>query len=94
MRVDTFKRTQDNWYGNYKITGDARVSDLVEVSFLKLLNTEGSELNWRVCVWGNDDFGLERDFEHEAEAWVTFLEVIGQEYVNQQYLRNNGFIGA
>jgi hypothetical protein len=89
MRVEVFKRTQDDWYGNYKVVGDQRVSDLVEVTFMNLLPT-----GWRVCVWGNDDFGLECDFESEAEAWNIFLQVIGQEFVNQQALRDLGFIAA
>ena len=93
MRVEVFKRTQDDWYGNYKIAGDQRVSDLVEVSFMNLLPDQ-STTNWRVCVWGNDDFGLERDFENETVAWNIFLQVIGMKLVNQQALRDLGFVAA
>jgi len=89
MRVEVFKRTQDDWYGNYKVVGDQRVSDLVEVSFLNLMPS-----GWRVCVWGNDDCGLERDFESESEAWNIFLQVIGMESVNKQPLRDLGFVAA
>jgi hypothetical protein len=93
MRVEVFKRTQDDWYGNYKVAGDQRVSDLVEVTFMNLY--PGSESPaWRVCVWGNDDFGLERDFDNEAWAWNIFLQVIGMEFVNQQGLRDLGFVSA
>lgn len=90
MRVEVFKRTQDEWYGNYKIVGDERVSDLVEVAFLNLMP------GWRVCVWGNDDCGLERDFDSdsESEAWNIFLQVIGMDFVNMQALRGLGFIAA
>ena len=95
MRVEVFKRTQDDWYGNYKIVGDQRVSDLVEVTFMNLLPTTGPEpTNWRVCVWGNDDCGQERDFESETEAWNIFLQVIGMEFVNLQALRDLGFVSA
>lgn len=95
MRVEVFKRTQDDWYGNYKIVGDQRVSDLVEVSFLNLGPTlQPGQPNWRVCVWGNDDCGMERDFENETEAWVMFLQVIGLEHVNRNKLITLGFVSA
>lgn len=81
--------TTDEWYGNYKIKDDARVSDLVKVSFLKL-----SDGNFRCCVWGNDDFGLEFDHPEEAVVWNLFLQVIGMAEVNQAPLRALGFIPA
>jgi hypothetical protein len=43
---------------------------------------------------GDDDFGLEKDFILEVEAWTTFLEVIGQEFVDHDYLISLGFKGA
>ena len=95
MRVEVFKRTRDNWYGNYQVVGDCRVSDLVEVSFVKLLPyEEDNRLNWRVCVWGNDDCGMEKDFEKEAEAWNVFLQVIGLEYVDRADLIKMEFVSA
>ena len=61
-RIRVFKRTTDDWYGNYKITNDARVSDLVEVSVMQLSPWPlGGLTKWRVCVWGNDDCGLKID---------------------------------
>lgn len=87
--VDVFKRTQDNWYGNYKIANDARVSDLVEVSFIPL---EGGE--WRCCVWGNDDLGWEFDHADEATVWNVFLQVIGMPFVNLQPLKDLNFVPA
>lgn len=89
MKVNVFKRTQDEWHGNYKIVGDARVSDLVEVSFMRL-----SDGNWRCCVWGNDDCGKEFDHADEATVWNIFLQVIGWQYVNQQPLKELGFVPA
>lgn len=88
MRVEVFKQTQDDWYDNYKVVGGAGVSDLVKVTFMNL------QSGWRVCVWGNDDYGLECDFESEAKAWNIFLQVIGMEFVNQQALRDLGLVAA
>ena len=95
MKVEVFKKTQDDWYGNYKIVGDCRVSDLVEVSFMSLgPSVLPGQKNWRVCVWGNDDCGMERDFEDETEAWNIFLQVIGHQYVNRVSLINLNFVSA
>lgn len=88
-RVNVFKRTQDNWYGNYEIANDARVRDLVEVSFIPLSNGE-----WRCCVWGNDDLGREFDHADEATVWNVFLQVIGMEFVNLQPLKDLNFVPA
>jgi len=50
---------------------------------------------FRVCVWGADDCGMERDFENrEAEALNTFMQVIGLPDVNFQDLKQLGFVSA
>jgi len=56
--------TTENWYPS--IDGKVRVR-------LLLLSTD----QWRVCVWGNDDFGMERDFPHveRQEAKVLFERI-------------------
>jgi hypothetical protein len=89
-RINVFKKTKDNWYPNYeeRISGDS----LVEVSFMKLYPSEEYPENYRVCIWGADDFGMEKDFVTENEAWVVFLEVIGLEFVNHRELEELGFI--
>ena len=54
----------------------------------------------RTCVWGNDDFGLERDefFKTEKEAHEAYhrriKEVNGWAIVTIKTLREMGFIGA
>ncbi len=68
MRCDVFKRTTDDWYPPY-VLEDGRA--LVRVSFIKLTH---SEYLFRVCAWGMDDFGMEKDFEKEKEAWVCFRD--------------------
>jgi hypothetical protein len=90
--ISVFKETNDDWCGNYRIVGDMRVSDLVHVSFLEL-SWDAASL-WRVCVWGNDDLGLELDFSSRNEAFDTFLKVISWPYVSQKSLRDIGFVGA
>lgn len=64
QRVTKQIRTNESWYP----TKDGQV----QVSFMAL--TDGQ---WRVAVWGGDDFGLEKDFphaeRHEAQALFDLL---------------------
>lgn len=96
MHCDVFKRTSDNWYGNYKIKNDARVSDLVEVSFTVTgPDPRHHQGEFRVCVWGNDDCGMEKDFADDEElAWNCFLQVIGMKDVTKEKLKILGFVSA
>lgn len=94
MRINVYKETDDDWYGNYRVEGDDRVSNLVCVSFTQTGPNPPINGDWRVCVWGNDDFGMERDFEDEATALNIFYQVVGWPKVNQILLRDMGFISA
>lgn len=92
-RVDVFKKTNDDWYPSFEMGGEK----LVEVSFIQLTPwLPAEERIWRVCVWGNDDCGMERDFNPNEEnlAWTTFLNVIGEEYVDMKFLSSLGFVSA
>ena len=94
MKINVYKETDDDWCGNYRVEGDVRVSKLVCVSFIQLRPHPQDEAEWRVCVWGNDDFGMARDFEDETAALNIFYQVIGWPKVNMSLLRNIGFISA
>ena len=89
-----FKRTTDNWYGNYKVVDDCRVSDLVEVTFCGNISLNEQSPIYRVCVWGNDDCGIEFDTENEATAWNVFLQVIGNDDVTMKLLKQLNFMVA
>ena len=92
-RVDVFKKTNDDWYPAFEMGGEK----LVEVSFIQLTPwLPAEERIWRVCVWGNDDCGMERDFQPNEErlAWTTFLTVIGEEYVDMKFLSDLKFVTA
>jgi len=52
-RQDKLIQTSEEWYPT--------VSSQVRVSFL-CLDDKTAPLQWRVCVWGGDDFGMEIDF--------------------------------
>ncbi len=92
---DVFKITDDDWCSNYKIEEYETKKNvkLVEVSLLYLNPPNDKEPDvWRVCVWGNDDFGLELDMEDYEKARETFLIVLNMEKVNQQPLIDMGFV--
>ncbi len=89
MSIHAFKSTSDNWAGNFKIENDARYQGgYVEVSLLKL----GPDFYvHRVCVWGNDDRGMEFDTEDELEAKEVFQKVILMDDVTFEKLQQLGF---
>jgi hypothetical protein len=96
-RVDVFKCTSDDWYGSYKLrtayTGNTEQM-LVTVSFCQTGPNPPTNGDWRVCVWGNDDCGMELDFNDAAKAWQCFQDVIQLEDVTFESLKERGFISA
>jgi len=89
-KIRVFKRTLDDWHGSYKFAGWYNGNKdimLVEVSFLPL-----SDGMFRVCVWGNDDCGKEKDFKDKNEAWECFINVISWDTVNKAELERIGLI--
>lgn len=93
--IEVFKRTLDEWYPSYQLkTANDKLlrEDLVLVSFMQL-----DSGFWRVCAWGQDDMGLERDWpaEEERQAFTTFLQIIGWETVEQRRLIDDfNFVSA
>lgn len=75
--------TNEDWYP----TEDGRVV----VSLIGW--ADGS---WRVCVWGFDDFGLERDWHPsptaQREAQLQFDRIV--DLTTQNELRARGFVTA
>ena len=55
-----FMKTNDNWFSNFP-------GDLVAVEKIHLRNGM-----WRVCVWGDDDFGMEIDVDSSTEMYRIY----------------------
>lgn len=98
-RITVFKECIGEWAPNFKLEGKykGRYANLVAVSFLKLLPYKGEDskeclLKYRVCVWGADDFGMERDFIHRDQALKMFNKVIAQEKISPLFLKDNDFV--
>jgi hypothetical protein len=47
-----------------------------------------------VCVWGNDDFGLERDFDQPGQAMVLYQLIVSRPYPTQEWLKNLDMVPA
>jgi hypothetical protein len=85
----------DEWYPPYRLNGYHRgVKDplLVEVSFI-CLPASGE---WRVCVWGADDFGMERDYPptNMLQAETMFNILLEQQSISVSFLKAQGFWNA
>jgi len=93
-RVDVFKRTSGQWYQNYHLDNDELVDELVEVSFCQTGPCPSENGDWRVCAWGDNGFGIEKDFQEREEAWACFLAVISLDDVTVDRLKELGFVGA
>lgn len=97
MRVDVFKRTSDDWYPSYTLNQYNSGVDhqkLVEVSFTQTGPIPPTIGDWRVCVWGGDDCGMERDFTDKKTAWECFLDVISLDDVTMNSLTERHFVRA
>ena len=75
LRQEKRLLTNENWY-------PTREDGTVKASLLSL-----SDGKFRVCVWGEDDFGLERDYESLLEAREAFKAL--PSVVEQKYLKDS-----
>ncbi len=97
IRANAFKLTDDDWYSNEKLASTCEKyqhkNKLVEVSCLSLPPAKDNDTT-RVCVWGNDDFGLEKDFDNRIDAMTCYIEILSQKVVNKKWLKSIGFVNA
>jgi len=48
--------------------------------------------SWRIAVWGEDDFGMEKSDLSQDEAFTEFRNL--QDGISQSELKNRGFVRA
>lgn len=87
MKIEVYKETDENWFGNYEIDD----KKLVKVMFTQTGPFPPDNGEWRVCVWGTDDFGMEKDFIDHDEAMKCFQTVIQFDKIKQMELIRLGF---
>jgi hypothetical protein len=84
------KPTRDNWCSNFP-------NNQVEVTIYCNM-ASGTNGCWhRVCVWGNEDCGMEKDFfgeEQEKDALSVYAKVMNLDYVDFRHLKEMGFTNA
>lgn len=83
MKRDKRVTSPDNWHPTSD-EGTVRVS--IHHDRLKTKN------GWRVAVWGDDDFGMERDGLDITTAFNMFRRI--KDGVTQSDLRKRGFVVA
>jgi hypothetical protein len=102
MRQAVFKLTNEDWYpsyslGNWYEGAPSGETKMVEVSFIPLLKWEQCpDPGFRVCVWGNDDHGMERDYpsSEQDDALAMFYKIVSWEMVTHDALEADGFTFA
>lgn len=85
-QIEVYKKSSDDWYGNY-------YTELVLIGFTHLIAIPSCNHTeqWRVSAWGNDDFGMIKDFDNRDEAFNCFISVINLEDVTHDSLKELGF---
>jgi hypothetical protein len=79
-RIEIYKKTNDNWYGNYN-------TNEIKLKYIGKL----TDNKFRVACWGNDDFGLERDFDYENDAIKMFELLKYKNFINHKDLYDLNF---
>jgi hypothetical protein len=76
-------KTSENWHPTFP-------DGTLRASLLWMKPTD----QWRVCFWGDDDFGMERDFDSYIDALEVFRKTTSQKDVTASYLDTMGFRNA
>lgn len=84
-----FVKVSEDWY-------PCRSDSTVEVLFITYPKNVAKKygLTFRVAVWGDDDFGMERDYQNEdgSEAFALYMSI--WDGITQKELREMGFHSA
>ena len=97
-KMQVFKLTDEDWYPSFKLAGyyqGKKGLPLISVAYLELSRAPG-ELHpqYRVCIWGADDFGMKRDYHCELAALEMFHLILQQDVVRTSFLKEHGFGAA
>ena len=85
MKKTAYKKTSDNWLPCFALGDD----ELVQVNLIQL-----SREDWRVCAWGGDAFGMDKDYDSKKEAIAVFLKILQWNDVTISKLFKLGFTRA
>lgn len=85
-RIVHFKKTKDDWSPNFD-------NNQVKLSYHGVINpyvNDPTKFVYRVSVWGNDDLGIDKDFDNHLDAKRLFNVIDSMKYVNKADLLNLG----
>lgn len=91
IRKVIYKPTNDDWYPAFIVENEDL--NLVQVTFTRI-GPDNGKYKWRVCVWGADDCGMERDYWDKYDALNMFHDIAGWVFVDREDLIKCGFISA
>jgi len=74
-------KTPDDWYGTFP-------NGTVDVSLIRMKGK--GDKQWRVCVWGDDDYGLVQDGLTINEGYNLFHSIT--DGVTKEWLKERGFV--
>ncbi len=91
-KLEAFIEVKEDWYGNFTIENDQRYLNkkFVSVCFYNLPRDSFYPM---VCVWGNDDCGMEKLFDksHADDALALYKTVVSTPFPTKEYLTELGF---
>jgi hypothetical protein len=71
-KIEVFKKTDDNWHGNYGNNKDE--VNLIYHSIINFYETKDKWV-WRTSVWGNDDTAMYKDFDNNELDIEKYLDL-------------------
>lgn len=83
FRLSVLKPVTEEWYGCYHVN----LKTYIDVMVFEELKQNG----YRVALWGNDDFGMEKSFTAREEAIIAFHEIIDTPELTQELLISWGY---
>lgn len=81
--ITMYKKTSEDWYPSFLVGN----SLLVRVNLHDLLDH-----GWRVSVWGDDDRGMEKNFQSMDDAKKCFQSICLWYFVDEKALLDSGFM--
>ena len=99
--IEKWIKTNEDWYPSYepKKYGNPMETKALKVRMCRLrgfVEINGKRvwklLEWRVCIWGADDFGMEKDVRLKSEARELFQKI--KHYTTLIEMEKLGFIHA
>jgi hypothetical protein len=95
MKLEALIEVNEDWYGNFKIASDQRYKGkkFVSVSFYNLPKESFFPM---VCVWGNDDCGMEKLFDKSQvdDALALYKTIVSTPFPTKEYLTELGLVYA